>query len=150
MKQANISKFLTIHGHFYQPPRANPWLNIIETQDSATPFHDWNERINRECYAPNSVARILDEAGLIKKIVNNFELISFNIGPTLLAWIEENDAKTYRRILEADKKSIDRFSGHGNAIAQCYNHQIMPLATVDDQITQIEWGIADFESRFQR
>jgi alpha-amylase/alpha-mannosidase (GH57 family) len=143
-------KYLCIHGHFYQPPRENPWLDVIEVQDSAAPFHDWNERINRECYAPNTVSRSLDEGGRIKKIVNNFKHISFNIGPTLMSWLERYDPLTYDRILVADKISVERNDGHGNAIAQCYNHIIQPLATPRDRRTQVTWGIADFKQRFGR
>lgn len=142
--------YLTIHGHFYQPPRENPWLEHIEEQESAAPFHDWNDRINAECYSPNSVARITDYAGKILNIVNNYSLISFNFGPTLLSWVEKNAPSTYQRILEADKISQEVHSGHGNAIAQVYNHIIMPLANARDKITQVHWGIKDFECRFGR
>ena len=146
----STKKYICIHGHFYQPPRENAWLEVVERQDSAAPYHDWNERINFECYAPNTTARILDGDGLIKKIVNNYAQISFNMGPTLLSWLELNDPKTYKLILEADKISQKRFNGHGSAIAQVYSHLIMPLANRRDKITQIKWGLADFERRFQR
>lgn len=152
-KKKDTKKFpvyLTIHGHFYQPPRENPWTEEIETQDSAAPFHDWNERINGECYRPNSISRVLDSQGRIKDIVNNFEYLSFNIGPTLMHWLEHHDPHTYQRILDADKKSMEHNNGHGNAIAQVYNHIIMPLANEQDKITQIKWGIADFRRRFDR
>ncbi len=142
--------YLTVHGHFYQPPRENPWLEIIELQDSALPFHDWNDRISYECYTPNSVSRIVDHNSQILDIVNNYSLISFNIGPTLLSWLEVNSPKTYGRILEADKESLEMFSGHGNALAQVYNHMIMPLANERDKYTQTIWGIRDFEHRFNR
>lgn len=128
----------------------NPWLDEIEEQLSAAPFHDWNQRINSECYAPNSRARLLNGAGRIKALINNFEFISFNIGPTLMSWIESNDPETYKRIIEADKKSAERFGGHHCAIAQPYNHMIMPLATERDKHTQIRWGLADFKHRFGR
>jgi alpha-amylase/alpha-mannosidase (GH57 family) len=144
------NKFVCIHGHFYQPPRENAWLEVVEMQDSAKPFHDWNERINFECYAPNATARILDEAGFIKKIANNYSNISFNIGPTLLSWLEVFDKETYRRIQEADKIAQKKFNGHGTAIAQAYSHLITPLANRQDKITQIEWGLKDFEKRFER
>src|SRR5690606_13954586 len=127
-----------------------PWLETIEVQDSAYPYHDWNERISRECYGPNAAARILDEDGRILKIVNNYASISFNFGPTLLAWMEDNDLETYQAILQADKLSQERYSGHGSAMAQNYNHMIMPLANRRDKETQIIWGIADFERRFGR
>ncbi len=144
------NKYICIHGHFYQPPRENAWLEVIEMQDSAKPFHDWNERINFECYAPNAAARILDEAGYIKRIVNNYAKISFNIGPTLLSWLQESDPTTYQLILDADKIAQEKFNGHGTAIAQAYSHLITPLANRQDKITQIEWGLKDFESRFGR
>ena len=144
-----MDKYICIHGHFYQPPRENAWLEVIEVQDSAHPYHDWNERISAECYAPNAASRIL-ENGIIKNIVNNYERISFNFGPTLLSWMESNDPSTYKAILEADKISVKNFSGHGSALAQVYNHMIMPLANRRDKQTQIIWGIRDFESRFNR
>lgn len=142
--------YLTVHGHFYQPPRENPYLNAIERQPSAAPFHNWNERIHHECYRPNAFARILNDRGELLGIVNNFEYLSFNIGPTLMNWMEQYDPEVYRRILEADRKSCERLEGHGNAIAQVYNHIIMPLANHRDKITQIRWGKADFQRRFGR
>lgn len=144
------NRFICIHGHFYQPPRENAWLEVIEWQESAHPYHDWNERISAECYAPNSVSRILDENSVIKKITNNYSRISFNFGPTLLSWMEENDPETYEAIITADKESSRLFGGHGSAIAQVYNHMIMPLANRKDKETQIIWGIRDFEFRFGR
>ena len=145
-----MERYICIHGHFYQPPRENPWLEEIELQDSAFPFHDWNDRITTECYAPNAVARILNGEGRIMRLVNNYSQISFNFGATLLSWMEAKRPEIYRRILEADKESQRRFNGHGSAIAQVYNHIIMPLANQRDKITQIVWGIADFVSRFGR
>jgi alpha-amylase/alpha-mannosidase (GH57 family) len=142
--------YVTLHGHFYQPPRENPYLDAIERQPSAAPFHNWNERIYHECYRPNAFARILNEAGEVVEVVNNFEYLSFNIGPTLMRWLEQHDAQVYQRILEADRKSCDRLDGHGNAIAQVYNHIIMPLANRRDKATQVRWGIADFQTRFGR
>ena len=109
--------YFTIHGHFYQPPRENPWTGVIENQPSARPFHDWNERIASECYSPNSASRILDSKGKIVDIVNNYDFMSFNIGPTLMSWIRTNTPDTYKRIQEADKRSQERLDGHGNAIA---------------------------------
>ncbi|MEJ0029753.1 MAG: DUF3536 domain-containing protein [Bacteroidota bacterium] len=144
------NKFICIHGHFYQPPRENAWLEVIEVQDSSHPYHDWNERISAECYARNASSRILDQKGVIKNIVNNYSKISFNFGPTLLSWMQTNDRETYDAILEADKESIKNFNGHGSAIAQVYNHIILPLANSRDKETQVIWGIRDFESRFQR
>src|SRR6201997_5354420 len=119
--------YICIHGHFYQPPRENPWLEAIELQDSAYPYHDWNERITAECYAPNSASRILDASDCILNIVNNYAQISFNFGPTLLSWLEEKKPEVYQAILQADRDSAARF-GHGNALAQAYNHMILPLA----------------------
>jgi len=145
-----MKRHICIHGHFYQPPRENPWLEVIETQESAYPYHDWNERINAECYEPNSVTRIQDKEGRINQIVSNYEKISFNFGPTLLSWIQEFAPQVYAAILEADKLSTESFSGHGNAIAQAYNHMIMPLANRHDKITQVVWGISDFRKRFDR
>lgn len=142
--------FVTVHGHFYQPPRENPYLDAIERQPSASPYHDWNERIHHECYRPNAYARVLNDRAEVMGIVNNYEYLSFNIGPTLMNWLERYDQSVYQRILEADRKSCQRLDGHGNAIAQVYNHIIMPLANKRDKITQVRWGIADFRSRFGR
>jgi len=143
-------RFICIHGHFYQPPRENPWLEAVETQDSATPFHDWNERITAECYGPNASSRILDARERIVKIVNNYAAISFNFGPTLLSWLQQQQPETYAAILDADRASGERFGGHGSAIAQAYNHMILPLANARDQRTQVRWGLRDFEKRFGR
>jgi alpha-amylase/alpha-mannosidase (GH57 family) len=145
-----LEKYICVHGHFYQPPRENPWLEAIELQDSAYPYHDWNQRITAECYAQNAASRRLDEAGQIVELVNNYSRISFNMGPTLLSWLEANAADTYREILEADRLSQERFSGHGSAMAQVYNHMILPLANRADKYTQVHWGIQDFEHRFGR
>jgi len=144
------NKYICIHGHFYQPPRENAWLEVIELQDSAHPYHDWNERITAECYEPNATSRILDENNVIKNIINNYSRISFNFGPTLLSWMESYASETYEAILEADRLSMLNFGGHGSAVAQVYNHIIMPLASRRDKETQILWGIRDFESRFKR
>ncbi len=143
------TKYLCIHGHFYQPPRENPWTEDIELQPSAAPYHDWNERINHESYKPNSIARVLDNQGFIVDIVNNYEKMSFNFGPTLMSWLEKKDPDTYKRIIEANHKSIATHNGHGNAIAQAYNHMILPLANRRDKTTQVKWGIADFKKRFE-
>ncbi|MCP5002772.1 MAG: DUF3536 domain-containing protein, partial [Planctomycetes bacterium] len=145
-----MKKYMCVHGHFYQPPRENPSLECIDTQESAYPYHDWNERINRECYAPNAFTRIYGDDEKIAHLVNNYEKISFNFGPTLLSWIQKYSPYVYESILEADRLSVKRFSGHGNAIAQAYNHMIMPLANRRDKITQVIWGIRDFEKRFGR
>jgi alpha-amylase/alpha-mannosidase (GH57 family) len=148
--QPSSRRFVCIHGHFYQPPRENPWLETVETQDSATPYHDWNERVTAECYAPNGAARIVNDKNRIIRILNNYARMSFDFGPTLLSWLEVNAGRVYRMILDADANSRKRFGGHGSAMAHVYNHVIMPLATTRDRITQIRWGIADFKSRFQR
>jgi alpha-amylase/alpha-mannosidase (GH57 family) len=148
--QTAIGVYVTVHGHFYQPPRENPYLNAVERQPSAAPCHDWNERVHQECYRPNAFARVLNNQGEVVKIVNNFEYLSFNIGPTLMSWMERHDIETYQRILEADRQSCKRLTGHGNAIAQVYNHIIMPLANKRDKYTQIRWGKADFCKRFGR
>lgn len=145
-----MSKFICIHGHFYQPPRENPWLEEVEIQDSAYPYHDWNERITAECYAPNSAARVLDSEKRIIDIINNYSKISFNFGPTLLSWLEKHNQSVYKAILEADQESQKTFSGHGSALAQAYSHMILPLANSRDKQTQIIWGIRDFEYRFKR
>jgi alpha-amylase/alpha-mannosidase (GH57 family) len=145
-----MERYICIHGHFYQPPRENAWLEAIELQDSAYPYHDWNERVTAECYAANAGSRILDGEGYIKQIVNNYSKISFNFGPTLLAWLETSAPEVYQAIIEADKESQQNFSGHGSAIAQVYNHIIMPLANSRDKYSQVFWGIRDFEHRFGR
>ncbi|MEK7751171.1 MAG: DUF3536 domain-containing protein [Acidobacteriota bacterium] len=145
-----MEHYICIHAHFYQPPRENPWLEAIELQDSAYPYHDWNERITAECYAPNSASRILDADNRITQIVNNYSRISFNFGPTLLAWMEQHSPKVYEAVLSADRESRRFFSGHGSALAQAYNHMILPLANRRDKRTQVLWGIRDFERRFGR
>jgi alpha-amylase/alpha-mannosidase (GH57 family) len=144
-----MTRYLCIHGHFYQPPRENPWLETVELQDSAYPYHDWNERITAECYAPNAASRILDAEGRIERIVNNYSRISFNFGPTLLAWLEAHRPEVYGAVLEADRLSAARL-GHGSALAQPYHHTILPLSSRRDKKTQILWGLADFERRFGR
>lgn len=143
-------RYICIHGHFYQPPRENAWLESIDIQDSAYPFHDWNERILDECYRPNAAARILDRHDRISRIINNYSRISFNFGPTLLSWMELHAPETYGAILEADRISRSRFDGHGSALAQVYNHPILPLCNQRDRQTQVGWGIADFRARFGR
>ncbi|MEC9372697.1 MAG: glycoside hydrolase, partial [Planctomycetota bacterium] len=145
-----MERYICLHGHFYQPPRENPWLERIQRQESAYPFHDWNERIQHECYAPNAAARMLDDDGRILRIINNYSRISFNFGPTLLAWMEFADPDAYHAIIEADRESVRRFSGHGSAMAQAYGHIILPLANSRDKRTQILWGIRDFRQRFGR
>jgi len=145
-----MERYICIHGHFYQPPRENPWLETLEVQDSAYPYHDWNERITAECYARNACSRILDNEGRMISLVNNYSRISFNFGPTLLSWMESQAPQVYQSILQADVESRERFSGHGSALAQVYNHVILPLANSRDKYTQIYWGLKDFEHRFGR
>ena len=144
------NRYLCIHGHFYQPPRENPWIDAIEYQASATPYHDWNERVTRECYGPNTCARVHGDGGRIIKLLNNYEYMSFNFGPTLLFWLEKAHPWIYSHILAADRASQTRYEGHGNALAQVFNHIIMPLARRRDKSTQIRWGLADFQMRFGR
>jgi alpha-amylase/alpha-mannosidase (GH57 family) len=141
---------LIIHGHFYQPPRENPWTGAIDGEDSARPFHDWNERIHAECYRPNGFARVVNSDGLVERIVNNYANLSFNFGPTLMSWLEGVHPETYARVLEADRVSFRRHNSHGGAIAQAYNHAILPLCNERDRRTQVRWGIADFRHRFGR
>jgi alpha-amylase/alpha-mannosidase (GH57 family) len=145
-----LQRFICIHGHFYQPPRENAWLERVELQDSAYPYHDWNHRITAECYGPNANSRILDEKKRITRIVNNYSRISFNFGPTLLSWLETDRPEIYRAILDADRISAERFSGHGSALAQVYSHPILPLCNARDKKSQVIWGIRDFEHRFGR
>jgi len=145
-----MERYLCIHGHFYQPPRENPWLEAVELQDSAYPFHDWNERIMEECYAANATSRILEGNGHILSITNNYAQISFNFGPTLLAWLADKAPDVYQAILAADRQSQEYYHGHGSALAQAYNHMILPLANPQDKRTQIHWGKRDFEHRFGR
>jgi alpha-amylase/alpha-mannosidase (GH57 family) len=145
-----MPRYLCIHGHFYQPPRENPWLEEIEPQDGAHPYRDWNERIHAECYAPNAFARILDDRGRIVRITSNYSRISFDFGPTLLAWLERHARDTYGAVLDADRRSRELYGGHGSAIAQAYNHMILPLASKRDRRCQVSWGIRDFEHRFGR
>jgi alpha-amylase/alpha-mannosidase (GH57 family) len=143
-------RYVCIHGHFYQPPRENPWLEAVEVQDSAAPFHDWNERITRECYAPNTRSRLVDPQGKIVNLLNNYAWMSFNFGPTLLSWMAEAAPGVVQGIVEADRLSRERHHGHGNALAQVYNHVIMPLAGERDKHMQVAWGLADFRRRFRR
>ncbi len=150
MNKEDQKRYLIIHGHFYQPPRENPWTERIDRQESSAPYHDWNERIAAECYHPNARSRRLDGYGRILKLVNNYEHISFNFGPTLLDWIDKHHPVLHRQILEADAISAGRNGGNGNAIAQVYNHIIMPLANMRDQETQIRWGVHDLRRRFGR
>lgn len=145
-----MEKYVCIHGHFYQPPRENPWLEDVELQDSAYPYHDWNTKITEECYRQNAASRILGPDKRIIAIVNNYSEISFDFGPTLLFWLERHAPDVYESVIEADKKSQKNFSGHGAAIAQAYNHIIMPLANRRDKYTQVIWGINDFEHHFGR
>lgn len=141
---------LVIHGHFYQPPREHPFFDEIEAEPSAAPYHDWNERIERECYRAVVAARTTGAHGRIAGIVNTLVQLSFNVGPTLFTWLEQASPPTYRAILAADRESCRRLRGHGNAIAHPYHHVILPLASRRDKVTEVRWGIADFRRRFGR
>ncbi len=140
---------LCIHGHFYQPPRQDPWIEDVLPEGSAAPYMNWNERIARECYSPLAFARLLDKDGYVREMVNCYEWISFNFGPTLLSWIERHLPQTYSRILEGDRLSLER-TGHGNAIAQVYHHSILPLDSPRERKMEIRWSIHDFRARFGR
>jgi len=150
LEKSELNKYLCLHGHFYQPPRENPWLDTIERQETAFPYHDWNERVTRECYGPNTRGRLHGKGCRILRLVNNYEYMSFNFGPTLLMWLENAHPWIYSQILAADRASLVRYKGHGNALAQVYNHIIMPLASPRDRLTQIRWGMEDFRHRFGR
>ena len=145
-----MNRFICIHGHFYQPSRENPWLNFIALQEDAYPYHDWNEKINAECYMVNSGSHILNSEKKIIKVINNYSRISFNFGPLLLSWIKQNDPNTYKKIMQADIQSRQKFNGHGSALAQIYNHIIMPLADRNDKYIQVIWAVKDFEANFKR
>ena len=141
---------LIIHGHFYQPPRENPWTGSVEREFGADPYHDWNERIHAECYGPNAFARIMGPEQIIERTINNYAHISFDYGPTLMSWLERHHPVTYERVLEADRESARKCSGHGNAIAHAYGHAILPLCNEQDRLTQVIWGLEDFRHRFRR
>ena len=145
-----MKRYACVHGHFYQPPRENPWTGAVERQLSAGRDHDWNARIARECYVPNSEARVVNGEGFITDIVDNYAWMSFNFGPTLLAWLEKAHPHGYARLISADKESAARQDGHGNAVAQAFHHSILPLASPRDRDTEIRWGLADFRKRFGR
>ena len=145
-----MQRFVCIHGHFYQPPREDPWTREVKRDPSASPYHDWNERIAAECYGPNSASPLVDDGGNILEAVNNYARMSFDFGPTLLRWIESHYSELYGAILDADRESVRRFGGHGSGMAQVYNHMIVPLASQNDKRTQVRWGVKDFESRFGR
>ena len=141
---------VVIHGHFYQPPREDPWLDLVEREPNAAPFHDWNERIDAECYRAVLAARVVGSEGGIRRILNTLEWISYNVGPTLLDWMEREAPATYHGVLAADRTSAERLGGHGNAIAMPYHHVILPLASHRDKVTEVRWGIGDFRRRFGR
>jgi alpha-amylase/alpha-mannosidase (GH57 family) len=143
-------RWVCVHGHFYQPPRENPWLDAIEPQPSAAPYPDWNARITAECYRPNAAARIVDGEGRITRILDNYERLSFNVGPTLMTWLEREAPDVHRALVDADERSRARFGGHGSAMAQAHSHIILPLASRRDKVTQVRWGIRDFEHRYRR
>jgi hypothetical protein len=145
-----MTRSVVVHGHFYQPPRENPWQGEVEAEPSAAPFHDWNARITHECYEPVSRARVLDEDGRVTEQANLFEWLSFDAGATLLVWLERHAPAVYERVLDGDRVSAARLGGHGNAIAMPYHHVILPLASRRDKVTELRWGLADFERRFGR
>ena len=118
---------LCFHGHFYQPPRENPWTDRVPREPSAAPFHDWNARIHAECYRANAFARINDSAGRIEAIVDNYDRISFNFGPTLARWLGRHDPSVAARLRDGRRRAAARGSGSGGAIAQAYAHPIVPL-----------------------
>lgn len=140
---------VVVHGHFYQPPRENPWTGVVDREPTAAPFHDWNQRIENECYAPMASARVLGPDGAVAHRDNLYASMSFNVGPTLFEWMEASAPATYAAIIEADRISAARL-GHGNAIAMPYHHTILPLASRRDKVTEVRWGIADFRRRFAR
>ncbi len=145
-----MKRCAVVHGHFYQPPRENPWTGTVERQPSAGRDHDWNARIARECYVPNGEARVLDGEGKIVDLVDNYASMSFNFGPTLLAWLENAHPRAYARLIEADRESAARLDGHGNGMAQAFHHAILPLSDPRDRVTEIRWGLYDFKKRFGR
>ena len=145
-----MKRYICVHGHFYQPPREDPWSETVPMEPSAAPFHDWNQKITAECYLPNTQARILSRDGKIEKLFNNFAHMSFDVGPTLLSWLKKNEPSLYETIILSDQESRKIFSGQGSAMAQAYNHVILPLANSHDKETQLIWGLRDFEYRFGR
>ncbi len=150
LEMSSLSKYVVIHAHFYQPSREDPWLFEIPQEESAYPYHDWNERITEECYRPNALIPIIDSEGRVIDVINNYSWISFNVGPTLLKWLQEKAPDVYEAVVEADHISRSRFSGHGSAIAQVYNHMIMPLASREDKYVAAYWGIEVFKEAFGR
>jgi alpha-amylase/alpha-mannosidase (GH57 family) len=147
---SGVVRSVVIHGHFYQPPREDPCFDVVEREPSAAPYHDWNERIERECYRAVVAARVLGRDGRIARIRNTLASISFDVGPTLFEWLEREARPTYDAIIEADRLSRSRTEGHGNAMAMPYHHIILPLATRRDKVTEVRWGIADFRRRYGR
>lgn len=145
-----INRFICIHSHFYQPPREDPWTEEVMLEESAHPYHDWNERITAECYAPNTASPVFDQDGNLIHIINNYSWTSFDLGPTLLAWMEKKAPSVYKSILRADERSVKKFSGHGSAIAHPYSHVVLPLANARDRRTLVKWGIIDFQRHFHR
>ncbi len=145
-----MTRFLCVHGHFYQPPRENPWTGEVGIEASAAPYPNWNERITAECYRPNARPVIVERDGSPVELPPNYSRMSFNFGPTLLSWLDSHAPDVSAAILRADRESRERFSGHGSAIAQAYHHVILPLANARDRRTQVWWGIRDFEHRFGR
>ena len=142
-------KLACIHGHFYQPPRENPWTGRVDRQPGAAPWPDWNHRITAECYRPNGRAALLDEQGAVRRRLSTWEWLSFDVGPTLMLWLDRHAPDVHEAIVQADRASRARL-GHGNAIAQGYHHAILPLATELDRQREVALGIEDFQRRFGR
>ena len=141
-------RYVIIHGHFYQPPRESPWTGLISPEAGAAPFPNWNEQILSECYIANARAHVMD--GRVAHIRNNYASLNFDFGPTLISWLQRHGAHAYRAVRQGDLESIAKHGGHGNAIAQSYNHSILPLLRPRDRELQIAWGIEDFVARFKR
>jgi Domain of unknown function (DUF3536)/Glycosyl hydrolase family 57 len=141
-------RYVILHGHFYQPPRESPWTGLITREPDAAPFANWNERILSECYTANARAQVIE--GSVVHIRNNYEAIDFDLGPTLAAWLERHGKTAYRALRRADEASRVKRGGYGNAIAQAYNHSILPLLAPRDRQLQVAWGIEDFVYRMGR
>jgi alpha-amylase/alpha-mannosidase (GH57 family) len=145
-----MSVSVVVHGHFYQPPREDPWTGRVPREPSAAPFHDWNQRIADECYRPFAAARVLDDEGDDAGRVNLYAHCSFNVGATLAWWLDRFAPDVLASMVAGDHASCQRLGGHGNAIAQPFHHIILPLASRRDKVAEVRWGIADFQQRFGR
>jgi hypothetical protein len=140
---------IIIHGHFYQPPREDPWLELVPRELSAAPDHDWNERITAECYRPLARAPVTDAQGRIVRVLNAFAWCSFDIGPSLFRWLDDHAVEVRDAIVAGDRESRRRV-GVGNALAMPYHHVILPLLSRRDKTTEVRWGVRDFRARFGR